>query len=54
MMWSFSSVLEIGWLYEHCTMHNLEGVKTHNICVPVDESISLCLFDTRYWSQNFP
>lgn len=40
MLWVFSSILEIRLLCEHWTVHNLECVRTHNICVPVDESIS--------------
>lgn len=54
MLWVFSSILEIRLLCEHWTVHNLECVRTHNICVPADESISLCLFNTRYLSWNCP
>lgn len=37
MLWVFSSILEIRLLCEHWTVHNLECVGTHNICVLVDE-----------------
>lgn len=45
MLWVFSCILETRLLCEHWTVHNLECVRTHNICVPVDESISLYLLN---------